>query len=585
MESFGNNFLKKKYNNLHTSEEVLSAQKRTEKRTGEELSSKPEVMIENYLNRFEEILKREDPKEKEQGIRALKKILHNSLIIKEENIPFDYFLEQEQSIAERQGHGRPEATPDWRDAKKQEIQEGQRRSLDTWIDYLASPDALYPMWAKYWAFRSMTQMGGYNKKEGRYSKRTEKSSQPFPTLNIACLAKTIDVVQRQVEITGLPKDSPERTKKEKELSYALNHDSEYRALLSSENFAKLYTYALEQFSNMSWKHLENIAGRWKVYEQGSEPDELYDSLQGYPLEWCTATNIETARTQLEGGNFHVYYSQDDQALATIPRLAIRMTGSSIAEVRGIEKDQNIDQFIQPILDDKLKGFGREGDKYLKKSEDMKRMTLITEKHRAGQELSEKDLRFLYQLDGEIQGFGYQEDPRIAECLSGRNKKEDLAKIFDCRPDQIAETQKEALSGDIVYYGENLYLDSLRSAEGLILPEHIGGILDLRSLTSAEGLILPEHIGGSLYLDSLRSAEGLILPEHFKGSLNLSGLTSAEGLTLPRYIGGSLLLNRLASAEGLILPEHVGGDIYLDNLSEEEKEKLREQYPQYREKNI
>lgn len=449
------NFLKKKYANLHTSPEVMKSAERTEYRKGEKVSEKPEDRIENYLNRFKEILDRQDPEKRAMGIEAMKRVLHKQLIISPENIPLDYFLDQEQRIAEQQGHGRPEPTPDWEEKKIKEIQDGQRRSLDAWIDYLSSPDALYPDWAKYWAFRSMTEMGGYNKKEARYGRRTKTTSQPFPTLNIACLAKTIDVIQKQVALSMIPKDEInmlDRQKKEKELMYSLNHDGAYRELVSTENFSKLYTHALEQFSGMSWKHLENIAGKWKTYPENSAPNELYESLQGYPLEWCTATNIETARTQLQGGDFHVYYSQDEQGISVIPRVAIRMTGDSISEIRGIEKDQNVDQFIQPVIDEKLSEFGAEGEKYLKRSADMKHLTAITEKNRAGLALSSNDLRFLYEMDGSIEGFGYQKDPRIAEILSTRNAMDDAPVIFDCAPDQIANTVDQVNENTVAYIG-------------------------------------------------------------------------------------------------------------------------------------
>lgn len=436
------NFLKKKYNNLHTAPEVQKAAERTEFRTGEKVSENPEERIGNYLNRFKEILDRPDPEKRAMGIEALKRVLHKQLIIKDEHIPLEYFLEQERTIAEQQGHGRPEPTDNWKESKIQEVKKGQERSLDAWIDYLSSPDAMYPDWAKYWAFRSMTQMGGYNKKEKRFTRRTEQSSQPFPTLNIACLAKTIDIIQRQVAITGLPKNDPERIKKEKDLMYTLNHDTVYRDLLSTENFAKLYLHALEKFAGMSWNHLENIAGQWKTYEHNSDPQELYDSLQGYPLEWCTAGNIETARNQLQGGDFHVYYSQNDRGLSVIPRIAIRMEGDTIAEVRGIEKDQNIDQFIQPIVDEKLDAFGDRGTAYLKKSEDMKKMTIITEKHRAGGELNTAELRFLYELDSPIEGFGYQKDPRITEIRDGRNGKLDFITLYDFKPEEVVENITE-----------------------------------------------------------------------------------------------------------------------------------------------
>lgn len=446
------NFLKKKYATLHTAQEVVQSAERTEYRTGKKVSEKPEERIENYLNRFKEILDRPDPEKRAMGIEALKRVLHKQFIIKTENIPLDYFLDQEQRIAEQQGHGRPDPTPDWQERKIKEIQNGQERSLDAWIDYLSSPDAMYPDWAKYWAFRSMTQMGGYNKEEGKFGKRTETSSQPFPTLNIACLAKTISIIQQQVALQGLPKGNPERIKKEKELMYALNHDTEYRDLVSTENFTKLYTHALEQFSGMSWKHLENIAGQWKVYPEGSDPQELYDSLQGYPLEWCTATNIETARDQLQGGDFHVYYSQDERGMAITPRIAIRMTGDSISEIRGIEKDQNVDQFIQPVIDERLAEFGSKGEQYLKKSTDMKKLTMVTEKHRAGVPLDQHDLQFLYQIDNTISGFGYQEDPRIAEILETRDSSADAAIVFNCTPDQIATSVSEVTPETKAYIG-------------------------------------------------------------------------------------------------------------------------------------
>ncbi|QQR82699.1 hypothetical protein IPJ70_01120 [Candidatus Campbellbacteria bacterium] len=118
-------------------------------------------------------------------------------------------------------------------------------------------------------------------------------------------------------------------------------------------------------------------------------------------------------------------------------------------------------------------------------------------------------------------------------------------------------------------GGGLFLDNLTSAEGLILPHTIDGGLNLENLTSAEGLTLPRTIGGYLSLDNLTSAEGLILPHTIDGGLNLENLTSAEGLTLPHSIGGFLDLGSLTSAEGLILPHTIGGDLYLDRLTSAE----------------
>lgn len=541
-------FLSKKYNNLHTSPEVASAAQRTEKQTGEKVPQSPEKKIQNYLDRFSEVLNREDPEERQQGIAALKKVLHKELIIKDENINYEYLIKQQQRIAEDEG--RPfdrndidgQTLDQFRSIKKESIISGQKHSLNEWIDYLSSPDAMYPDWAKYWAFRSMTQMGGYIKKEGRFSRRTQDSTQPFPTLNIGSLAKTISFVQEAAHIDRLPKDSPKRKEIDERLEHVIKsihtlpedfddrepeeqerlitkqgeNEASLRKLLSSENFSKIYTHLLESRGEFSQEQLETIAGYWKTYEQGSSANELYESLQGYPLEWCTAENYSTAQEQLEGGDFHVYYSENAKGKTVIPRLAIRMEGKDkIAEnPRGIEAKQNIDQYIQPVLDEKIKAFGQEGKRFMKKSEDMKRMTDITKKHRTGQELSKEDLRFIYELDGEIEGFGYQRDPRIEETIAQRDQRKDLADVLNYRPEQIALTQEEALAGDYMYFSGNIDLDSLSSAEGLSLPEQIGGGLDLRGLSSAEGLSLPEQIGGGLYLDRLSSADKDILREKY-----------------------------------------------------------------------
>ena len=60
---------------------------------------------------------------------------------------------------------------------------------------------------------------------------------------------------------------------------------------------------------------------------------------------------------------------------------------------------------------------------------------------------------------------------------------------------------------------------------------------------------------------------------------------AEGLTLPQSIGGNLYLDGLTSAEDLVLPQSIGGDLDLDGLTSADKEMLRQKYPQHADKII
>lgn len=66
-----------------------------------------------------------------------------------------------------------------------------------------------------------------------------------------------------------------------------------------------------------------------------------------------------------------------------------------------------------------------------------------------------------------------------------------------------------------------------------------------------------------------------------GDLDLSDLTSAEGLELPETVGGDLYLRSLTSAEGLKLPKSVGRDLNLSGLTSAEKDSIREKYPHFK----
>lgn len=77
----GAEFLKQKYD-LHNTDEVASAARRTEVRIREKVPQNPLLRIENYLDRFREIIGREDPAKRERGMEALKRVLHNNPGIK-----------------------------------------------------------------------------------------------------------------------------------------------------------------------------------------------------------------------------------------------------------------------------------------------------------------------------------------------------------------------------------------------------------------------------------------------------------------------------------------------------------------------
>lgn len=433
-------FLKQKYN-LHNTPEVESAARRTEARTDEKMPQDPNERIQNYLDRFKKIIDREDSDKRERGMEALKKILHDKFVIKPEEIPESYF-ENQRRIAREQGHGDIEVTEEMRRELTEVAIADQESTLDNWVDYLSSKDAIYPDWLKYYTFRSMLNLGEYDKENKKFTKRSKGTVKPFPDLNREALAYVLDAIEKKSQKEKI--STQFQTEEEKQ---------EFEKLLQGENFGKLYAYAIDKVTPASKEALETVEGQWVKYDQGNDHMPLVKSLHGHGTGWCTAGE-STAQAQLQNGDFYVFYSNDQDGNPTVPRAAIRMEGQGkIAEVRGVAPEQNLDSHITETVKEKLNEFGQEGRAYEKKSEDMKKLTEIEKKILKKQQLNKEDLIFLYEIDQPIEGFGYQKDPRIKEIRDARNPIEDAPIIFECEPSQIAIKPEDINENTKAYIGE------------------------------------------------------------------------------------------------------------------------------------
>jgi len=503
----------------------------------------------------------------------------------------------------------------------------QRRTLKSWFEYIKQNDAEYPMWFRYYVVRSLRNLGQFSRDEKTYSNRTSDTIAPFPEMNAEALAFVHKSLEHEFEkegftpeitevlltpeeeeeikskvpdesklpfaIKGRLKNKRAEARKEQKQEFESEKDSEFVsniqlneakkeelskeliARLKTKDFSKLYSFAqIECAGNLDRTSLE---GEWIKYDKGSDFTKLEEGLKGKGTGWCTAEG--SAKGQIADGDFYVFYTKNKAGISTEPRIAIRMQEDKIGEIRGVNTRQELEPELVETAKEKYKDLPG-AQKYEKADHDMKEMTKLHEKSFSidketkektylNPELSKEDLEFLYELNSSIEGFGYDKDPRIEEIINQRNIKEDLSSLHDCKPEQISTTKEEASSGDIVYHYGILDLSNFSSAEGLTLPDSIGGNIYLSNLTSAEGLTLPNSIGGNIYLSNLTSAEGLTLPNSIGGNIYLSNLTSAEGLTLPDSIGGNLILNRLTSAEGLTLPDSIGGGLHLNNLSSAE----------------
>lgn len=498
--------ISKMYKDLHNSERVLHVSKESDK--------KRERLL-NYFNRLEKIHKRVSESKNKSDEKLLKGFYYDLYVIKPEDIPESYFQNQVKLARER-GYGNIELTNEDKKRMTDQVIEDQKHSLDKWIEYFLYDEESksYEMWEKYWVFQGLQNLGKYDKKTYKFSKRDKTTVYPFPPVEREFIFTTLHLMEDYI------KDK--------------KGDEEIKSALGSGNFKMLYEYVIKQSMLKDKLQSNTTSGKWVKYEQGSDYNILRDSLQGYYTGWCTAAGENFAKSQLAGGDFYVYYSFDNNGEAKIPRIAIRMDGKNkIGEIRGIADRQNMEPEMMPILEEKLKEFP-DRDKYLKKEHDMKLLTLIDKKVNNNIELTLDELKFLYEIDSKIEGFGYEKDPRINEIKNKRNIKKDCALIFDVKEEEVALSQEEWEENQNKFkiFVSDLYLYGLTSADGLVLPQSVVGNLFLDNLTSAEGLVLPQNIGGNLDLRSLDSAVGLVLPQNIGGGLDLSGLTSANGLVLP-----------------------------------------------------
>lgn len=451
-------FLQKKYR-LNTDPQVIATERRRiqhgEKAIPEYLYSN---RIQNYLDRLVRDIKMD-----KHGI--LKHSLYEQIIIKPAEVPESYF----QSVIKRhEEEGRPiESLPE--ETKKDLVQtliNDQRESLDVWVNYFTSPDAQaqYPDWFKYYVLRSVLVMGRYDKTKKKFGERskTGKSISQFPELDRDALNFVRDAIEFQ-----------QGTRKNLEYKYGISTSerTDFEKSLKEKdiNFANLYAWAIDKINPISEELLQQTEGRWVTFPQGSDPTELVRSLTEYGTGWCIRGS-SMAKQYLQGGNniqpseLTVYYSNDKNGQAVVPRVVIVTRNGRIDEVRGVAKEEHLDQYITDVVEKKLAELP-DGQKFKKRVIDMQQMTTIHKKcfsvdKKTGVKtylsphLNKEELIFLYELEGKIEGFGYNvPDPRIKEVRNRRNPKEDMPVLFGCTKEQIALNIEEIREDTKAYVGK------------------------------------------------------------------------------------------------------------------------------------
>ncbi|MGD0576542.1 MAG: hypothetical protein ABSA74_00495 [Candidatus Staskawiczbacteria bacterium] len=637
-------------------EEAKRAAKKKELRTGEKgIFADKTKRVQAYLERLENVFLNENEDTRERNINLLKPAIYKNTIIKEENFPESYFEFKKQQAHER---GRGEISFDEEEKQKEieKVKDAQEKSLDSWIDYLTGNDCKYPTDVKFFAMQGVLKLGKFDTEKYSFAKRGKETTAPFAEVDreaLSIVLGALDAKHHGKDFSG--------------------YSSHLLEIIDKKgSFGDMYAETMRDLDSKADKEslLPITDGEWRVFEKGSDPKILSAALAGKRSNLCIA-DIGSASQYLAASSVEIFFSYNHAKQPTVPRIAIAFGEDDVEEVRGtFNKSEDMDPFISATntLADRLQNLPN-GESFLKKNDNMRRLTAIEKKfigtkdlekelekirqtveyYEDGRmnetdgekcrelrarieeiqaenkkvELSKEEIKFLYEVDAPLDGFGYQKDPRIERIVSSRDKRADLAFALDVPPERISFQGDDLRRDDIFFHygdislhfvGKNLSEHGVQIGanfprymsgdfrgsgvpseflNGRKLPEHVSGVFSF-DFEAGEAKLLdpiklpkyvggffafqdhdysinpanvkfPEYVGGEFLCQSFETPEGFVPPKYVGGKFNL-GVKSAEGLKLPEHVGEGIEFSFLKTARGLVLPEKQNGHLIFRTLN-------------------
>ncbi|MBR5046451.1 hypothetical protein IKX73_02375 [Candidatus Saccharibacteria bacterium] len=399
------------FNNRHQ-EIIDSSYKKAREAKQKLIGNNGERRSDAYITRIENIINR-------HGAAAEQRLWNMSstsseLIIKPENVPDSYW---ETLAQERRNNGEDDYDKESEVKKAQKL---QRESIKSWSDYLSQKDCPYPMWFKLFAWDGVTKMSAvYDKDSQRFAKRDKTTVAPYPHLNPAILAQIYGAICKANELD----ESDEMEEP--------SLDEEAEKVTKTYNFNKLYSlfYSRRIVTPEVPKNPEDIHGDWVEYHPGDE-ESLAEAATGTP--WCIATPAvgkhyllkgeygtdEIGKTSESKAKFILFHlrNEDTGELAGSACASIRLdTDGNVAEISGIQDDQLLHDSLVPFVERKVMSLPG-GGKYREAFADKHVLIQIDKKMQNGEELTDDELRFIYELDHPIHKIEqYGVDTRIEEA--------------------------------------------------------------------------------------------------------------------------------------------------------------------------
>jgi hypothetical protein len=195
----------------------------------------------------------------------------------------------------------------------------QTSTISEWVSYLKQSD--YPVAFKYLILKAVL-LFNYDYKQNKLIERSDKTIRNFTSFDAASIA---DLFSKKSDY--LLKDFIE-----------IQNENSSKVLSSKESVKSSGDGKWIKFNGGSKTSSEDIAKNSK---------ELSQLVQN--TYWCTKTN---SLSQLQDGDFYVYVTELNGEV--FPRIAVRMEGDKVGEVRGNKSaKQDLEEDMLPIAEDFL----------------------------------------------------------------------------------------------------------------------------------------------------------------------------------------------------------------------------------------
>lgn len=294
-------------------------------------------------------------------------------------------------------------------------------------------------------------------------------------------------------------------------------DAVIRELRAGKNLKKAFLDGLQANADKNAAVNKRKNGWQKFDQSDTEAAAVALNAGAANTPWCTGASVGTARSQIEGGDFYIYYKNGR------PEVAVRMDGTdSIGEVRGNNPNQALDDEQQQIAREFLDSSSfKNAEKYVGEIEARAKLIAIA---KGEAEFSLRDL--LVRLDGSpVKQDGSIDKSVVSKLfkfrtLDGyyRGRPEPSKKVIDFFGQELKDVTFEQ-------YAKNAFIFSNVAPQG-------EGLLDYRGQPKAQNKTIKVDFGGQTFettTDQLIAAKDVTFSAHAGRVFNLPKLQFAQRL--------------------------------------------------------